>query len=62
MDSLGRKGEELKAQEQQIQKDLDDVVQGNAAGDLSENIDKLNTAKENLKEDLEEVESLLRAV
>jgi hypothetical protein len=62
MDSLARKAGELKAQEKQIQKDLDDALQGQTAGDLPDSIDKLNTAKENLKEDLEEVESLLRAV
>jgi hypothetical protein len=62
MDSLGRKAEELKAQEKQIQKDLDGAVRDQTSSDVTGRVDELNSAKEKLKEDLKEVESLLRAI
>ena len=62
MDALGRKAEELKAQEKQIQKDLEDAVREQTSSESSRRVDKLKTAKEKMKEDLNEIESLLRSV
>ncbi|RJQ62758.1 MAG: hypothetical protein C4530_04430, partial [Desulfobacteraceae bacterium] len=62
MDALGRKAGKLKAQEKGIQKDLEDAIREQTTGDPFRKVEALKTAKEEMKEDLKEVEALLRAL
>jgi hypothetical protein len=62
VNALSRKGEELKTQEKQIQKNLEKAVEKSMDRASSQKIKDLRTAKEKMKQGLTEVEALLRAV
>jgi hypothetical protein len=62
INTLGRKAEELKAQEKQIQKNLEKAVREQVHKAPSQKIEDLKIAKDKMKQDLTEIEALLRAV
>ncbi len=62
INTLGRKAEELNAQEKQIQKNLEKAVREQIDKAPSQKIEDLKIAKEKMKQDLTEIEALLRAV